>query len=444
MTFRNQLILGQGASVLVILATALTAIVALEATTHNVDRVTQRFADNVELGQGLRLEAEQLVATSRGLLLTGHEQYRHKLDALDVQLEAALRRLERTPPGAENTQVLAVRRDAADYVDAVKRAAQQRLKAGDLSQVELFDAELGPKRAAFERSVAAFAQDEQRRLDGALQHARRFTRRAQLTLAVTAAIAITLGLVLTTLVQRRLQSQFERVQAATIAANRAAAARKELLEIVSHDLRSPLNAIVLGASLLAEAHPGERQVGTIANAAERMQHLIDELIDVARIETGAIQLHTELFEVGPALEVAVGMFADAATQRSVRLHAHSSVARVCGDRERILQVLSNLIGNALRFVSPGGDIEVAATRAGDQVRFSVTDTGPGLLPEDAARVFDRHWQGSDGPQRAGLGLGLFICKGLVEAHRGHIGVDPRIGQGAAFWFDLPGEPERLT
>lgn len=444
MTFRNQLIIGQGASVLVIVVTAVAAIFALHATTHKADQVTQRFADTFELGQGLRLEAEHLVVTSRGLLLTGHEQYQRKFEALDAQFAASLSQLERRAPAATNTLVLAVQRDAADYVATVKRTARERANTGDLRQViELFDEELVPKRVAFERSIAAFSADEQHRLDSSLQQAKHLTHRAQITVAITAALAITIGLVLASLVQRRLESQFARVQAANVMANRAAAAHKELLTIVSHDLRNPLNAIVLGACLLGETHRGDRHVDTIANAAERMQHLIHELVDAARIETGAIQLHTELFEVGPALELAVGMFADAAKQRSVRLHATSSVARMSGDRERILQVLSNLIANALGFVGPGGGIEVAAARAGDRVRVSVADTGPGIPPEDAARVFERHWQGAAGKARSGLGLGLFICKGLVEAHHGRIGLDTSIGKGSTFWFELPGEPERL-
>jgi signal transduction histidine kinase len=442
MTFRRQLIVGQIASALVIVVTALTAILALRATTDNVESVTQRFAASSDIVQQLPLRAEQLVATSRGLLLTGHDQYRRRFDALDAELEGSLRRLEITAATAGNTQLIAVQRDAAEYVAAVSRAAHERAETGDLRQiVELFDDELAPRRAAFERSVAEFARDEQTRLDSSLKHAERLTHRVQITLAFAAAIAIAIGVVLASVVQRRLASQFERVQAANVVATRAAAAHKELLAIVSHDLRNPLNAIVLGAGLLRETHRGERHVETIANAAERMQHLIEELVDVARIETGAVQLRTERFEVGRALELAIGMFADAAKQRSVRLRAASSVAWVCADRERILQVLSNLIANALRFVSPGGDIDVTAARAGDRVRFAVADTGPGILDEDAAHVFDRHWRGAAGAQRAGLGLGLFICKGLVEAHRGRIGLDSCLGKGATFWFELPAELE---
>lgn len=442
MTFRRQLIVGQIASALVIVVTAVTAIFALQATTHDVEGVTQRFAASSELVQHLPLEAEQLVATSRGLLLTGHDQYRRRFDALDAELESSLSRLEITAATAGNTELVAVQHDATEYVAAVTRAARERSQTGDLGQiVELFDDELAPRRAAFERSVAAFASDEQQRLDRSLQRAERVTRRAQITLAFTAAIAIAIGLVLASVVQRRLESQFERVQAATMTATRAAAAHKELLAIVSHDLRTPLNAIVLGAGLLRETRRGDRHVEIIANAAERMQHLIEELVDVARIETGAVQLRTERFEVDRALALSIGLFTDAARQRSVRLRAASSVAWVCGDRERILQVLSNLISNALRFVSPGGVIDVTAARTGDRVRFSVADTGPGILDEDAAHVFDRHWRGAAGEQPAGLGLGLFICKGLVEAHRGRIGLDTCVGKGATFWFELPAARE---
>ncbi|MBL0891651.1 MAG: ATP-binding protein, partial [Gemmatimonadaceae bacterium] len=106
------------------------------------------------------------------------------------------------------------------------------------------------------------------------------------------------------------------------------------------------------------------------------------------------------------------------------------------DRQRLQQVLSNLLGNAVRFTPAGGRIVLAATMHDDAVRVSVSDTGPGVAPEDVPRLFERYWQA---PRllRAGSGLGLYIAKGIVEAHGGDIGVDSEPGKGAMFWFTLP-------
>jgi signal transduction histidine kinase len=131
----------------------------------------------------------------------------------------------------------------------------------------------------------------------------------------------------------------------------------------------------------------------------------------------------------------VELFTPRAEAAGVRIAAAPTRASVHGDRERLLEVLANLVGNALQHTPRGGAIDLRARAVASSIRCEVADTGPGLTAEDAAHVFERHWQARRGG--GGLGLGLYICRRLVEAHHGSIGVDSEPGRGATFWFEVP-------
>jgi signal transduction histidine kinase len=222
---------------------------------------------------------------------------------------------------------------------------------------------------------------------------------------------------------------------------RAVEARDELIAIVSHDLRSPLTAISIGSTLLDEAIAGgaaHKQVATIRRASEHMEHLIAELLDVAKLEAGKLEFRTEPCTIDSLLEAVGALFAARAAQAEIALTIEPACAgSVTVDRERIVQVLSNLVGNALKFTPPGGRLSVAAHGAGEAVRIAVTDTGPGIPGADVPHLFERYWQGRR-RGRGSLGLGLYICKQIVEAHGGRIGVETQAGKGSTFWVELRG------
>jgi PAS domain S-box-containing protein len=218
--------------------------------------------------------------------------------------------------------------------------------------------------------------------------------------------------------------------------------REEFLSVVAHDLRSPLGAISVSAEMLLQFDVDETacryHLEIIQRASGRMSRLIQDLVDAARIESGRLAMEPSRHSVAPILEEACELFVSSA--RSKRLTIESSVEGEVGeamvDRYRILQVLTNLIENAVKFASPGGAVRVTACRSEGAIEISVSDTGPGIAPEDLERVFDRFWQakGTDG---GGAGLGLAISRGIVEGHGGRMWVESRLGVGSAFRFTVP-------
>jgi len=228
---------------------------------------------------------------------------------------------------------------------------------------------------------------------------------------------------------------------------RAVHARDDLLAIVTHDLRNPLAAIAMGAALVLKAAPTadpetraqlKKSGEVIRRSARTMDTLIGDLLDLATIESGRLRIEKKAHKVGEIVHDVVEMFAAVAEEKAIRLGAHVEArGEVVCDRDRILQVLSNLIGNAVKFTPERGAItvRVLSPRPG-VVELSVSDTGPGVPPENREKMFDAYWQAIGG-KRQGVGLGLAIAKGLVEAHGGSIGVRSAEGSGTTVWFTLP-------
>ncbi|MBZ4420209.1 PAS domain S-box protein [Myxococcus sp. RHSTA-1-4] len=222
---------------------------------------------------------------------------------------------------------------------------------------------------------------------------------------------------------------------------RATRARDEVLAIVSHDLRNPLNTISMSGRLLLEKTPPERtrerrQLEVIQRSAGRMNRLIQDLLDVARMEAGRLSVERRREEVAPLVHDALELQRMLAEEKGIQLEASvaESLPTVEVDRERLLQVLQNLMGNALRFTPEGGRISLRAWQVGPVVYMSVTDTGPGIAEEFLPHLFEPFWQAR---HTEGAGLGLAIVKGIVEAHGGRIWVESRLGQGTTFVFTVP-------
>jgi PAS domain S-box-containing protein len=238
---------------------------------------------------------------------------------------------------------------------------------------------------------------------------------------------------------------FEAERRAREEAEQARHARDEVLSIVSHDLRNPVSTVAMRAALLRDpaltlAHE-ERlvQLDVIARSAERMNRLIRDLLDVARIERGSLTIDCRCHDAGALAAEACDSFQGVAQEKSLVLgyEVADGLPKVYVDRDRILQALSNFLNNSVKFTPAGGRVVVTVRGAPDRgVRFDVTDTGPGIAPDELPHVFTRFWQARR-TAHLGTGLGLSIVKGIAVAHRGTVDVQSEVGHGSTFSLVLP-------
>ena len=229
------------------------------------------------------------------------------------------------------------------------------------------------------------------------------------------------------------------------AAQDATRARDDLVAIVSHDLRNPVHTIHMAASFLLEVAPANdrrtqarKQLEVIQRSATRANRLIQDLLDVAKIQAGGLAVDPVAVEVQSLVNEVMESATPLAGAKQIRVSGETrpDLPQVASDRERILQVFTNLIGNAIKFTPRGGEIRILASHDSGEVRFTVADSGPGIPTEHLDHVFDRYWQAKS-TAKLGTGLGLSIAKGIVEAHGGRIWVESPPGSGAQFNFTLP-------
>ncbi len=234
------------------------------------------------------------------------------------------------------------------------------------------------------------------------------------------------------------------------AAQDAIQARDDLLGVVAHDLRNPLNAIIAAATLQrrlfpADANDTERKaVSVILQSSERANRLVEDLLDVRRITAGRLTVHRSRIAARALLAECVETHRPAISAASMQLviEAPSQRVDIWADRHRALQVFENLVGNAIKFTPPGGRITIGGSVEEDEVIFRVSDTGTGIAPGLLPKLFERFWQARTDDRR-GVGLGLSIAREVVEAHGGRIWAESRPGAGSTFFFSLPRASGRL-
>jgi signal transduction histidine kinase len=233
------------------------------------------------------------------------------------------------------------------------------------------------------------------------------------------------------------------------AAEQAAHTREEMVAVVSHDLKNPLATIQMAVSFLKEeivpddeAHSLERkQLDVIQRSAARMHRLIHDLLDTAAIEAGQVQLTRASTTAYELVIDAIELLRPLAAAKRVELLADvpAGLPPVQADRERLLQVFSNIGGNAIKFTPPGGRVEFGVKEHGPTLEFVISDNGPGIPARDLKHVFEQYWQ-AEKTKSIGSGLGLPIAKRLIEAHGGDIRADSELGEGSRFSFTLPVVP----
>ncbi|MGZ3492552.1 MAG: sensor histidine kinase [Gemmatimonadaceae bacterium] len=261
---------------------------------------------------------------------------------------------------------------------------------------------------------------------------------------VAVALSGVLALGVTDIVRRVVMNEVSRVTLDRLYddAQKIIDAREEILGIVAHDLRNPLNTIHMATELLIE-EPGPEtarvsQLRIIQRSGERMNRLIQDLLSVTTIEAGRLSIMPRKVTVHDIFREAAETLEPMAREKSIAFNvmAADDLPAVRADPARVQQVLSNLVGNALKFTPAGGSITLSGARTDGPVQCSVTDTGPGIPASQIPRLFGKFWQAKRGDGR-GVGLGLAIARGIVEAHGGTIEVRSELGHGSVFSFALP-------
>jgi signal transduction histidine kinase len=217
--------------------------------------------------------------------------------------------------------------------------------------------------------------------------------------------------------------------------------RNNVLAMVAHELRNPLSIIAMNNEFLAESltDPKAREPAEeVRRSVTRMQRLLRDLVDLARIEGGALRIVKRPFELATLSTEILAAYGPLFAKRGVAFACAPPVPGVVAtfDHDRVVQVLSNLLSNAMKFTPAGGQVGLSMERRADDIEIAVTDTGSGMPKQALPRVFSRFWQGSSEPG-TGLGLGLYICEKIVAAHAGRISVESELGKGTTFRFTLP-------
>lgn len=226
-------------------------------------------------------------------------------------------------------------------------------------------------------------------------------------------------------------------------AQAAIATRENMLAVVSHDLKDPLNSLVMGCEMLQSTvtDPAtQRRLEIMRRSARRMDHLIHDLLDLASLDRGTFSVSCVQCTVDPLVNEVIEAFQPLAVEKDISLTREiaARLPQLPCDRNRVHQVLSNLLSNALKFTPKGGRVSLTAAKASasNHIVFRVTDTGPGIPADQLPHVFDHFWQASR-TSRLGTGLGLSIAKGIVEAHGGTLRAESTVGVGSSFEFALP-------
>lgn len=221
--------------------------------------------------------------------------------------------------------------------------------------------------------------------------------------------------------------------------------KNEFLSVVSHELRTPLASIQGSLSLLDGAitdlttADGQKVIAIANRGVDRLVHLVDTILDLRRLETGQMPLERRWFDAADLVAIALEEMAEIASQGSITIDTTQQSAQVYGDADLILQVLVNLLGNAIKFSAPGSTISLNLIKHPDHIMFSVADQGCGIAASQLHKIFDRFYQidTSDARQKGGSGLGLAICRSIIRQHGGEIWAESVLGQGSCFYVTLP-------
>lgn len=410
------------------------------ATAH-VNRI--RTEENqITHAERLRWTGEEIVATGRGYLIAHDATFLRGLEHAQENFDQGIHALTTGASDPRtNALVAEIARDAKAFRDRQELLVASMQTSDVPTLARRFEAELVPLQRKLSASLDRLIDYKESAIDHVYQQVAHERSKLRTSINALLGILVLASIAIAAYIGRALVRSYKHEQHALEISRKAVAARDEIMGLVAHDLRNPLSAILMRANLLragAESEGTKRHAHGIETVVQRMDALIKTMLDVATIESGHFTVKPERCEAGSLIDTTFEMFGGLAEQKQIQFERGrvSPNTLVQADRDRVLQVLQNLVGNAIKFTPRGGRVSVTAERERAVVRFSITDTGPGISAENLQSVFDRYWKRETGGVK-GTGLGLFIAKGIVEAHGGNIWVESVPGDGATFSFTLP-------
>ncbi|HYI02191.1 ATP-binding protein [Hyalangium sp.] len=443
-SFRTKAMAGYAAVVLLLAGGMTFAIRRLDVLAAGQIAHFRMEEDEITLVERLRWSGEVLVSTGRGFLLSGDAALLATLHEAEGDFDRSFQALKNDSLSPSAASLVAeVERAATSFTRRQKQlvtARQQDVDTGELAR--RFETELLPLQHELGQSLNRLVDYKEAALKDA--YAQGTATRAQLSSWMHSLLGVLVLISLGTswYFSRLLAQSYRQEQDALETAQKALATRDELMGIIAHDLRNPLNAIKLKATLLrkgAESEKFREHAESIEHITLRMEHLIRSMLDVATLEAGRLSVTPAPCDMAGLLREAVEMFSNLSAAKPLGLQlrgVNMPGLTVRADRERVLQVFSNLLGNAIKFTPQGGQVVIAVERQGEAVRIAVSDSGPGIASEHLPHVFDRFWKHEKAGKK-GTGLGLFIAKGIIDGHGGRIWAESEPGHGATFSFTLP-------
>lgn len=396
----------------------------------------------ITLAERLRWNGQMIVSTGRGYLISGDSRLLMRLlnARSNFDRNVLALRTESLVPRSE-AQISQVEAAAHQFVQAQESIMVARADSKSVAKlVARFENELLVLEGKLSRSLDEFVLEKEAALASKYKQAE--TERAHFTLLLYGlmALLILMAATITAYFARLMASAYRKEQDARNTATKAVAARDEIMSVAAHDLRNPLNAITMKAMLLsrlAETASLRQQADSIGSIAARMEYLIKSMLDVTTMEAGKFSVKLASCDLEDVLRQSVEIFGPLCAPKQIKLKrpADQTGVTVLADRERVIQVLSNLLGNAIKFTPVGGEVMLSVEQRNEHVVCAVRDNGPGIKPEHMPHLFDRFWK-HETLQKKGTGLGLFIAKGIVDAHGRRMWVESELGKGAAFYFTL--------
>jgi signal transduction histidine kinase len=392
----------------------------------------------------LRYYAESMISNTRGFLFTGDrsmflpKMYEaraefHKLFSNIYQDEL----LGQSALSKKKSILSKIEAIELQYEAILNQALRMRESRADINKIRKFLLSKGQfLREALNDSLDQLVLLERSYLVNAKEDANRIESKIQKTLGFVIAVSILVLLGFVFFIVRLTRESKNLLDKE----RKAVRSRDDILAIVSHDLKNPLSSIDLNAQLLLRSeNAATKKFGMmIEKSSTTMRSLIQDLLDHTKLEAGHLSLDLKEYELNLILADAKVVLEPLALQKAIRLEFELLDKTICifCDRQGLLRIISNLVGNAIKFTREGGRIKVRAFPDPKALVIEVSDTGPGITPEEIPHLFDRYWQAKQ-TARQGTGLGLAIVKGLVEAHGGRIWVKSQIGEGSVFSFTLP-------